>query len=344
MTGATFGLPEILAAIIVLSLNAYVLTGGADFGGGVWDLLARGPRRAAQRALISSQIGPIWEANHVWIILVVVLLFTAFPAAFAALGIVLHIPLSLMLIGIVLRGSSFVFRSYGARDDATQQRWGRVFAMASVITPILLGVVVGAIASGAAGAAADRLTAGRDLSFVSEYVAPWLSPFPLAMGALALAMFAFLAAVYLALATDDAALREDFRRRALGAEAAMFVAAFGGLAVAHVTAPPVSVALTGSRAVAFQGATALAAIAALLSVWTRRWLTARLAAALQVSLILWGWVLVQYPFVVPPTLTIRATAAPRTTLELLIGALAAGALILVPALIYLFRTFAAARR
>ena len=216
--------------------------------------------------------------------------------------------------------------------------------MASVITPILLGVVVGAIASGAAGAAADRLTAGRDVSFVSEYVAPWLSPFPLAMGALALAMFAFLAAVYLALATDDAALREDFRRRALGAEAAMFVAAFGGLAVAHVTAPHVSGALTGSRSVAFQGATALAAIAALWSVWTRRWLTARLAAALQVSLILWGWVLVQYPFVVPPTLTIRATAAPRTTLELLIGALAAGALILVPALIYLFRTFAAVRR
>ena len=340
MTAGTFGLPEVLAAIIVLSLNAYVLTGGADFGGGVWDLLARGPRRAAQRRLIASQIGPIWEANHVWLILVVVLLFTAFPAAFAALGIVLHIPLSLMLIGIVLRGSSFVFRSYGARDDATQLRWGRVFAMASVITPVLLGIVVGAIATGRAGAAADRLAAGRDLSFLSEYVAPWLSPFPLAMGALALAMFAFLAAVYLALATDDAALREDFRRRALGAEAAMFVAAFGGLAVAHVTAPHVSGALTGSRAVAFQGATALAAIAVLLSVWTRRWLTARLAAALQVSLILWGWVLVQYPFVLPPTLTIHDAAAPRATLELLIGALAGGALILVPALVYLFRIFA----
>jgi len=335
-----FGLPEILAAIIVLSLNAYVLTGGADFGGGVWDLFARGPRRAAQRTLIASQIGPIWEANHVWIILVVVMLFTAFPAAFAAIGIVLHIPLSLMLIGIVLRGSSFVFRSYGAHDDATQQRWGRVFAMASVITPILLGVVVGAIASGAAGAAADRLTAGRDVSFVSAYVAPWLSPFPLAMGALALAMFAFLAAVYLALATDDAALREDFRRRALGAEAAMFVAAFGGLAVAHVTAPHVSGALTGSRSVAFQGATALAAIAALWSVWTRRWLTARLAAALQVSLILWGWVLVQYPFVVPPTLSIRSAAAPHTTLELLLGALIGGAILLFPALAYLFRIFA----
>lgn len=344
MRADALGLPETLAAIIVLSLNAYVLTGGADFGGGVWDLLARGPRRAAQRELIASQIGPIWEANHVWLILVVVLLFTAFPAAFAALGIVLHIPLSLMLIGIVLRGSSFVFRSYGARDDATQQRWGRVFAMASAITPILLGVVVGSIASGAAGAAADRLAASRDVSFTSEYVAPWLSPFPLAMGALALAMFAFLAAVYLAVATDDAALREDFRRRALGAAAAMFVAAFGGLAVARVTAPHVSGALMGSRSVAFQATTALAAIATLWAVWTRRWQTARLAAALQVSLILWGWVLVQYPFVVPPTMTIRDAAAPRTTLELLLAALAGGALILIPALVYLFRTFAAEKR
>ena len=286
----------IFRTIIVLALNAYVLTGGADFGGGVWDLLARGPRRAAQRALIASQIGPIWEANHVWLILVVVMLFTAFPAAFATLGIVLHIPLSLMLIGIVLRGSSFVFRSYGARDDATQQRWGRVFAMASVLTPVLLGVIVGAIASGAAGAAGDRLAAARDVSFASVYLAPWLSPFSLAMGALALAMFAFLAAVYLALATDDAALREDFRRRALGAEAVMFVAAFGGLAVAHVTAPRVSGALIGNSAVALLALSAVAAVAAIWAVWTRRWRTARIAAALQVSLILWGWVLVQYPF------------------------------------------------
>ncbi|MBW8771222.1 MAG: cytochrome d ubiquinol oxidase subunit II [Gemmatimonadetes bacterium] len=338
------GLPEILAAIVVLSLNAYVLTGGADFGGGVWDLLARGPRRGAQRALIASQIGPIWEANHVWLILVVVLLFTAFPAAFAALGIVLHIPLSLMLIGIVLRGAAFVFRSYGARDDAMQQRWGRVFAMASVITPILLGIVVGSVASGAAGAAADRLATTRDASFAAVYLAPWLSPFPLAMGALALAMFAFLAAVYLALATDDGALREDFRRRALGAAAAMFVAAFGGLGVAHMTVPHVSGALIGRGSVAFQAATAVAAIVALWAVWTRRRRTARIAAALQVSLILWGWVLVQYPFVLPPTLTIRAAAAPRATLELLLGALGVGALILFPSLAYLFRTFAAAKQ
>ena len=344
MSGITIGLPEIVAAIMVLALNAYVLTGGADFGGGMWDLLARGPRRAAQRELIASQIGPIWEANHVWLILVVVLLFTAFPAAFATLGVVLHIPLSLMLVGIVLRGSSFVFRSYGAADDATQQRWGRVFAMASVITPLLLGIIVGTIASGAAGAAADRLATARDATFASVYVAPWLSPFPLAMGALSLAMFAFLAAVYLALAADDDALRDDFRRRALLAAAAMFVAAFGGLAVAHVMAPHVSGALIGSRAIAFQAVTGLAAITALWAIWTRRVRIARVAAALQVSLILWGWVLVQYPFIVPPLHGVRDAAAPRITLELLLGALAAGALILFPSLAYLFRTFAAGRR
>ena len=136
---------EWTAWVVVVALNAYVLFAGADFGGGVWDLFASGLRRREQRELISHAIGPIWEANHVWLIIAVVMLFTAFPDVFALLGILLHIPLSLMLFGIVLRGSAFVFRSYGARDDATQQRWGRVFAMASVITPILLGVVVVAL-------------------------------------------------------------------------------------------------------------------------------------------------------------------------------------------------------
>src|SRR5262247_3378382 len=106
----TVGLPEVIAALMGVALNAYVLTGGADFGGGVWDLLAGGPSRDEQRALIERSIAPIWEANHVWLIVVVVLLFSAFPPAFATLGIVLHIPITLMLIGVVLRGSAFVFR------------------------------------------------------------------------------------------------------------------------------------------------------------------------------------------------------------------------------------------
>jgi cytochrome d ubiquinol oxidase subunit II len=345
MSGMGVGLPEVVAGIMVLALNAYALTGGADFGGGVWDLLARGPGREAQRALIAEQIAPIWEANHVWLILVVVMLFTAFPAAFAALGIVLHIPLTLMLLGIVARGSSFVFRSYGSRDDASQRRWGRVFAIASVVTPVLLGTVVGAIVSGNAGAAAARLptTPGAPSpSYVSLYVAPWLAPFPLAVGALALAMFAFLAAVYLGV--REPALRDAFRRRALWSAGAMFVAAFGALAVSGMTTPHVMGGLTRGGALVLQLLIAVAALGAIYALYARHWHVARVAAAAQVSLILWGWVLVQAPYVVPPTMTIRDAAAPRVTLALLLAALAAGAVILLPALAYLFRTFTAERR
>jgi cytochrome bd-type quinol oxidase subunit 2 len=125
-------LPMLVAGIAGVALTAYVLLGGADYGGGVWDLLASGPRREKQRELIAHAIGPIWEANHVWLILVVVLLFTCFPPAFAQLMTVLHIPITLLLIGIVLRGSAFTFRAYDATHSAVQERWGMIFAIASV--------------------------------------------------------------------------------------------------------------------------------------------------------------------------------------------------------------------
>src|SRR3954466_13122177 len=113
----------VLGGVMVVALVIYVLLGGADFGGGVWDLLASGPRRDAQRALIEKAIGPIWEANHVWLILVVVVLFGSFPAAFAAISIALHVPITLFLIGVVFRGSAFTFRAYDERDDRHQKRW-----------------------------------------------------------------------------------------------------------------------------------------------------------------------------------------------------------------------------
>src|SRR5947208_14728496 len=129
-------LGDLVAGVIFVALNAYAVLGGADFGGGVWDLLALGPRKARQRELIAEAIGPVWEANHVWLILAIVLLFTCFPPAFARLGTRLHIPLSLVLIGIVLRGSAFTFWRYGA--DEEQRNWGMVFAIASLMTPLLL--------------------------------------------------------------------------------------------------------------------------------------------------------------------------------------------------------------
>jgi len=156
----------VVAGLIMLAVNAYVVLGGADFGAGVWDLLARGPRAAAQREAIAEGIGPIWEANHVWLIFVVVLLFSCFPPVFAHLSVVLHIPLTVMLIGIVLRGSAFTFRAYDATDSMVQRQWGRIFAVSSTITPVLLGMCVGALVSGA-------LAVPTEATFVARFITPW---------------------------------------------------------------------------------------------------------------------------------------------------------------------------
>ncbi|HEY2852178.1 MAG TPA: cytochrome d ubiquinol oxidase subunit II [Gemmatimonadaceae bacterium] len=325
-----------IAGAIAVALNIYALSAGADFGGGVWDLFAIGPRRDRQRELIANAIAPIWEANHVWLILVVVLLFTAFPPAFSRLMTLLHIPLTLMLLGIVLRGSAFTFRSYDSQRDRVQRRWGRIFAIASILTPLLLGVILGAIATGKLSAA--RLS--NPASFAEVYVQPWLAPFPIGVGALALVLFALLAAVYLTVEAKDAALREDFRRRALWAGTAVAVVAAMNLYLARAHAPLVWSELTeGSLAMGFRIGAAISALGAMASLWLRRFRWARVAAAIEVSLILWGWALGQYPYLVPPDLTVDNSAAPPATLRLLAIALVAGLALLLPSLRYLFKVF-----
>ena len=334
---ASIGLPEIVAGLMVLSLNAYVLMGGADFGGGLWDLLASGPRRDEQRTLIAESIAPIWEANHVWLIVVVVVLFTGFPVAFGTLGVVLHIPISLMLIGIVLRGSAFVFRSYGSRDRAHRHTWGLAFATASSVTPVLLGTIIGAVASGAVATAARQIDAA---SFTTVFVRPWLAPFPIVVGLFALALFAFLAAVYLTVVSPDAALREDFRRRALATAVVVFALASAALALSFSSAPRVANGVMGaSWSLLLHLCTATSAIVAIAALWTRRYEIARVGAAMQVSFILWGWAFSQYPFIIPETLTIRGAGAPTLTLRLLLVGLTVGGMNLIPSLLYLFNTF-----
>src|SRR3989441_7483964 len=331
-------LADILAGIVFVALNAYAVLGGADFGGGVWDLLALGPRRERQRELIAEAIGPVWEANHVWLILAIVLLFTCFPPAFARLGTLLHIPLSLVLIGIVLRGSAFTFWRYGA--DEEQRHWGGVFAIASLMTPLLLGTAAGAIASGALGAG------GRESGDVYDmYVAPWLNRFALSVGLFALIAFAFLAAVYLTLEARERELQDDFRRRALASGAGLFLAAVLALLLSLDGAPRVRDGLIfAAWAVPLHLLTAVAAVSALVALWLRRWGVARVAAAAQVSLILWGWALSQYPYIVPPDLSIAGTAAPAATLRLMLGVLAVGGVVLLPSLYYLFRVFKGSRQ
>jgi cytochrome d ubiquinol oxidase subunit II len=326
-------LAYLLAGITMLALNAYVLLGGADFGAGVWDLLARGPRAARQRAAIEQGIGPIWEANHVWVILVVVLLFTCFPPVYAHLSVALHIPISVMLVGIVLRGSAFTFRAYDSTNSPVQKYWGRIFSVASTITPIVLGICVGALVSGA-------LDLPKGASFVATYVSPWLTPFAFAIGGLTLAVFAFLAAVYLTVEVKEHELQEDFRRMALGSAVAVGAFAVLGLVLGRTTALRVTDALfTASWAVPFQLVTATAALTTIWALVTRRYTLARVAAAFQVSALMWGWAGAQFPSLIPGVHTIESAAAPYITLKLVTIGLAGGALVLVPSLWYLFRVF-----
>ncbi len=338
-TALTWTLPHAVAGTMVLSLNAYVLLGGADFGGGVWDLFARGKDRDAQRALIAEAIGPIWEANHVWLILVVVLLFTCFPRAFAHLATELHIPITVMLIGIVLRGSAFTFRTYDSKKDAVQRRWGRIFSVASLLTPIVLGVCLGAVASG--DLPMRSIASLRTIGFGERFIDPWArSPFPWAVGLLTTALFAFLAASYLTVEATTDRLRDIFRRRALQSQGALLVLAAATLAIARVESPLLFDGLTqGRTALTMHGITALSAATSIWALSSRHFQIARLAAAAQASFILWGWAWTQFPWLLPPEHTITELAAPRITLELTLGALAIGTLILLPSFVYLFRVF-----
>jgi cytochrome bd ubiquinol oxidase subunit II len=263
----------LLSVVLVLSLTAYALLGGADYGGGVWDLLASGKTAERQRATIAHAIGPVWEANHVWLIIAIVIVFTGFPRAFAAVSTYLHVPLLLVLIGIVLRGSAFVFRAYGPDDLRHERFWGRVFAMASAATPFFLGVIAGALTDG-------RLPASPQGSFAGVYLIPWLTPFSLSVGVFALVLFAYLAAVYLTLEADDAEEGAAFRTRALLSGVAVGVLAAVVLLLATPDVRNPARLSMGRAAARGHRRVGLAAFAFL---WLRRYEFARLAAAAERS-------------------------------------------------------------
>lgn len=324
-----------VGGVLVLALVIYSLTGGADFGGGVWDLLAdRGPLGEKQRKVIVHAIAPIWEANHVWLILIIVLLFVGFPLVFSAVTTALHIPLSVMLIGIVLRGSAFVFRSYGLQSDEVARRWSLTFAVASAVTPVALGVTLGAVTSGT-----FRLIPGTP-HVQTDFIREWFAPYPLLLGFFCLVLFALLAAVYLILESEELELRESFRMRALVAAAAVGVLAFATLAVAYTGAPELYEGLIHRHwSIPFQVVTGAVALALFWSLWTRRYRTARVLVMTQVVLLIAGMVGAQFPYLLPPVFSLQAAAAPDNVLWWSLGALGLGAFVLIPSLVLLFRVF-----
>jgi cytochrome bd ubiquinol oxidase subunit II len=319
---------DLTAIVLWLGVTAYAVFGGADFGGGFWDLLAGGTERGRRpRALIADAIGPVWEANHTWLIFDLVILWTAFPMAFAAIMSTLFVPLSLAAGGIVLRGAAFAFRPVSAGLPARRAA-GAIFAASSVVTPFFLGTAAGAIAGG-------RVTMGDG---PHDLFGSWLNPTSVLVGALAVAVCAYLAAVFLIadarrLHLPD--LERYFLRRATTAAVVAGVLSVAGIGVLRMDAPLLSNDL-GWATVLFVVAAGVLGTVALLRLRANAPRGTRGLAIGAVVAVVWGWGVAQYPDILPGTLSLTAAAAPSGALDALLVVFVIAALVIAPSLALLY--------
>jgi len=292
---------DAVAAMLWTGVTAYAVFGGADFGAGFWSLVAgRGERSGRARELIDWAIGPVWEANHVWLIFVLVVLWTGFSEAFAAIFSTLFVPLSLAALGIVLRGSGFAFHGT-ARGLRGREMSERLFGLSSLLTPFFMGTVVGAVASG-------RVPVGNASG---DPVTSWLNPLSLVIGALFVATSAYVAAVFLvsdARRAGTADLERWFTDRATWAAVAAGVLAVAGLVALHEDAPTVYDGLTGDG-LPLVVASALCGVGVLLLLHRGARRGARPLAVGAVVAVIWGWGVAQWPYLLPEDLTIDAGAS-----------------------------------
>jgi cytochrome bd ubiquinol oxidase subunit II len=319
-------LADLAAALVFLGVIAYALFGGADFGSGVWDLSAGDARRGAPvRNLIDTSIGPVWEANHVWLIYVLVFLWTAFPVAFGALMTTLFVPWLLVGLGIVLRGSGFAFRKY-AEDLDSARVYGALFAASSLVTPLFLGMIAGAIASGRVP------VEGGDLW------TSWTGPTSWVGGILAVLTCAFLAATFLAADARKAGqpdLAAWCGRRALATGVVTGAVALVAIVPLRADAETLAEGLQG-RASPLVVLSAIAGAATLWLLWTGRYGLARFGAVAAVATIVAGWGVAQYPDLLVDQLTIEEGAGADATLWALVITFGLAAVTAVPALVWLY--------
>jgi cytochrome d ubiquinol oxidase subunit II len=319
---------DVVAVILWLGVTIYAVLGGADFGAGLWDLIAGDAKRGERpRELIDASIGPVWEANHTWLIFDLVILWSAFPLAFSSLMSTLFVPLTLAAFGIILRGSGFAFRKY-TRPLAGRRAFGATFALSSVITPFFLGTALGAIASG-------RVPAGNA---AGDLWTSWLNPTSLLVGGLAVASGAYVAAVFLVAAArrrHDAGLERYFRRRALGMGIVAGGLSVAGLVVLQADAPVLYAGLAG-RGLPLVVVSVILGSTTLLLLARGVTRGIRAIAAGAVTAIVWGWGLAQLPAILPGSLTIDAAAAPAGTLDALVVISIAAAVTIGPSLALLF--------
>ena len=322
-------LADLCLALVIAGLTAYAVLGGADFGAGFWDLTAGGAERGGRvRGMVERSMGPVWEANHVWLIFVLVIVWTCFPVAFGSITSTLYVPLALAAIGIIFRGTAFALRGQAATIGEARIL-GALFASSSVLVPFCLGACLGAIGSGevpVGNAAGDPITS-------------WLNPTGILTGALAVITGAYLAAVYMAGDSERAGLDDlarAFRTRALGAGIAAGAVAIGGLLVLHGDARFLFDGLTSGAGLAFVIASALFGGLTLALVWSRRFEPARYSAAAAVACVTVGWAFAQSPYLLPEVLTLEDAAASDATLVATLISMGVGLLVLVPSLWLLY--------
>jgi len=315
---------EALAVVLFFGVTAYALFGGADFGAGFWDLLAGGADKGKRpRSVVDHSIGPVWEANHVWLIFILVVLWTCFSEAFSSIMLTLFVPLSLAALGIVLRGSSFAFRKEVYRTSS-RRNFGAAFAISSVLVPFCFGAVAGAIASG-------RVPAG---GVAGDTWDSWINPTAILGGVLAVAVCAYLAAVYMvwdAKRFGDDDMVEYFRRRAIGMAVVVGVVALAGIWVLHDDARYVFDGLT-SRALPLVVISAICGLGSIVLLARESHRGARVLAAGAVIAVIWGWGVAQWPYILPKTLKVSEAAAPDATLWTVLIVFVIAAIVILPSL------------
>ena len=326
--------PElIVCGILIAAITLYAILGGADFGAGVWEFNLAMRASKKERDLMYRAIGPVWEANHVWLIFAIVLMFSAFPVAFAALSRALWVPLLLALLGIFARGIGFAFRAYAAGAVRQQALFGAVFAFASTSTPFFFGACAGSIAAG--------LPVDASGQFTGDHLTGWISPLSFFCSFYAVGLCSYIAAIFMsreAQSDGDLELMSAWRRRALTMGVILGAFSVLGLFIVTGSAPDLWQGFRNSALplVALSGASGFASM---LCVWKSKYQLAVAASSLTVGSVILGWGVAQYPMIIPPEISVQTSKTEDSVLWAMVYVIAAGSVVLLPALGWLFFLF-----
>jgi cytochrome d ubiquinol oxidase subunit II len=327
--------PEIILLCEVLAaLTLYTIFGGADFGGGIWELNTAFQATDKERQMIHRAIGPVWEANHVWLLFVIVVMVNGFPPVYAGLSRALWLPLLLALLGIVCRGAAFAFRAYSVGEAELQQFWQAIFALGSTAAPFFFGACIGAVSSGDLGITSEG-------QFNGNYLTQWVCPLALFSAFFSVGICSYVSAFFLtreASIAGDAQMTALWRQRSMSTGIWVGMLAMVGLVLLRLESPHLTKGFS-ERAWFLIIISLASGIFSIWAMWKSHFFLAVVGASTTIASVIVGWGVAQYPHLVPPNIDIEAAKSPANVLWLMIYVTIAGAVLLLPSLIWLFVIF-----